>query len=104
MLIAFERPDAAGDAVADKLTLSVLLGPVRSAQVHGALLGAACASLALAIAPGPLTWSEAGWSLALAPLGLGQVRSFGREPDGWLVTGALALFGESALALLVGLA
>jgi 1,4-dihydroxy-2-naphthoate octaprenyltransferase len=103
MLISFERPDVAGDTAAGKQTLSVRLGPTASARLHGALIAAAYVVLALAVTPGPLTWSEAGWALALAPLGLLQTVWFPKAPDAALATGALALFGGTALALLVGL-
>ena len=104
MLIAFERPDVAGDTAAGKRTLSVRLGSATSARLHASLIAAALAALVLATAPGPLAFSEVGWALALAPLGLSQARSFLRAPSGQVVTGALALFGGTALALLVGLA
>lgn len=104
MLIAFERPDVAGDTAADKLTLSVRLGPVKSARLHALFVGAAGAALLLAIVPGPLNWDEAGWALGLAPLAALQVVWFARAPNAWLATGALGLFGGAALALLGGLA
>lgn len=104
MLIAFERPDLEGDIAAGKLTLSLRLGPTISVRLHGALIGAAFVALVLAITPGPLIWGEAGWALALTPLGLAQTWSFSRAPDTLLATGALGLFGGTALALLGGLA
>ena len=104
MLIAFERPDVTGDSASGKQTLSVRLGPTASARLHGALIGAAFGTLLLAIGPGPLDGSEAGWALSLAPLGLLQAGWFTRASDGMLVTAALGLFGGSALAMLVGLA
>jgi 1,4-dihydroxy-2-naphthoate octaprenyltransferase len=104
MLIAFERPDVTGDTAAGKHTLSVRLGPGKSGRLHAALVAGAFVALAFAIQPGPLGWSEAGWALALAPLGLFQARWFTRAPDAMLATAALGLFGGSGLALLVGLA
>ena len=104
MLIAFERPDLGGDAAAGKQTLSLRLGSTTTARLHGVFIGAAYAALVLAIAPGPLTWAEAGWALGLAPLGVLQVGWFPRASDTVLATGALGLFGGTALALLGGLA
>ena len=103
MLIAFERPDLEGDTAAGKLTLSLRLGATLSGRLHGALIGAAFVALLLAITPGPLTWGEAGWALGLAPLGALQAGWLWRAPDTLLATGALGLFGGTALALLGGL-
>lgn len=103
MLIAFERPDLTGDTAAGKRTLSVRLGPRRSARLHGAFLTVAVAALVLATMPGPLSWNETGWALALAPLGILQAWWFARASDPVLTTSALGLFGGTALALLAGL-
>ncbi|NNC92309.1 MAG: prenyltransferase [Acidimicrobiia bacterium] len=103
MLIAFERPDVPGDTAAGKLTLSVRLGPMKSAQLHAAFIGAALAAQVLAIQPGPLSWVEGGWALGLAPLGALQVGWFSRTSDTLLATGGLGLFGGTVLCLLGGL-
>jgi 1,4-dihydroxy-2-naphthoate octaprenyltransferase len=104
MLIAFERPDVTGDAAAGKNTLSVRIGPTTAARLHGGLIGTSFVGLAIAMTPGPLTLGEAGWGLALAPVGLAQAWSFGRVSDTALATGALGLFAGTAIALLAGLA
>ncbi len=103
MLIAFEHPDRLGDEAAGKQTLSVRLGPTASKRLHGLLLAASFTAIAVAVWLGPLGWSEGGWALALAPVGVVQARLLPRAPGALLATVAVSLFSGTTLALLVGL-
>lgn len=102
MLLAFERPDVAGDQAAGKRTLSVRIGRSTSSLLHACAIAASFASLFLA-AVGPLTFGEVAWALLLTPVGMLQVVLFWRGRDAWLPTLAVALFSATAIALLIGL-
>ena len=104
MLIAFEHPDIPGDAAAGKRTLSVRLSRRAIERLHGGLLVATYVALAGAIWLGILDWSEAGWALGLAPLGVVQAWSYSGATGSVLTTTAVALFSGTAAALLLGMA
>ena len=104
MLIAFEHPDIPGDAAAGKRTLSVRLSPPAIERLHRGLLIATYGALVGAVGLGSLDWSEAGWALALAPLGVVQAWSYSRATGSVLATTAVGLFSGTAAALLIGVA
>ena len=104
MLIAFEHPDIPGDAAAGKRTLSVRLSRAATGRLHRGLLVATYGALLGAVWLGSLEWSEAGWALALAPLGLVQAWSYSRATGSVLATVAVGLLSGTAAALLLGVA
>ena len=104
MLIAFEHPDIPGDAAAGKRTLSVRLSPPAIEHLHRGLLIAAYGALVGAVWLGSLDWGEAGWALALAPLGFVQARSYPNAAGSRLATVAVGLFSGTTAALLFGVA
>jgi 1,4-dihydroxy-2-naphthoate octaprenyltransferase len=104
MLIAFEHPDIPGDAAAGKQTLSVRLSATATERLHRGLLAATYGALLGAAWLGSLEWSEAGWALALAPLGLVQAWSYSRASGSVLATVAVGLLSGTAAALLLGVA
>jgi len=104
MLIAFEHPDIPGDAAAGKRTLSVRLSRAATGRLHRGLLVATYGALLGAVWLGSLEWSEAGWALALAPLGLVQGWSYSRATGSVLATVAVGLLSGTAAALLLGVA
>ena len=104
MLIAFEHPDIPGDTAAGKRTLSVRLSRTAIERLHRGLLVATYGALLGAVWLGSLEWSEAGWALALAPLGLVQAWSYSRVTGTVLATVAVGLFSGTAAALLLGVA
>jgi 1,4-dihydroxy-2-naphthoate polyprenyltransferase len=109
MLIAFEFPDLQADGAFGKRTLVVRLGLERAAWLHNALVVAAFVCYGLFIRSGSL--GTAGRYIFIAlPLAIWQMIRIGwqvRHPQAtyhWLTTGAICLFGLTAILELLGFA